>query len=137
MTVTKHNNIQLIPTGPVEWPALVNDLITKYEAGRTLHLVAGETIAKYEGFKLDSTSRALVGDVAGINLGIWQSLSTAVDETGFGQYAGTMEYDGWNWTAGTRLYLTSAGALTDSSSGNSDQIAIATDSTEILITPTF
>ena len=134
---TKHRNFQLIPTGAVEWPALINDMMAKAEAGRTLQLVAGETIAKYQGFKLDSTSRALVGDVAGVNFGIWTSVSTAVDETGFGQYNGTIEYDGWLWTAGTRLYIDASGDLTDTSSGNSDQIAIATDSTEILVTPSF
>lgn len=136
MAVTVENGFQEIPTGAVEWPALINDMMNKVEAGRTLKLVAGEALVIGDPFYIDSTSgKAMVASNTSAYVGIWQSTSTATDESGYGQLDGTMTLT-VTGSVGDMIYVTSAGALsTTSDITNNRPVAYIRSATVIGLIP--
>ena len=128
---TKHMNLQTIATGAVEWPAIVNDLINKVEAGTTIKAIAGEVLIKGNPFRIASDSKAWKATNSTECMGVWQSVSTAVGLEGFGQIDRMLTFG--TWATGDKIYVSSAGALTTVSTGNGTPIAIAISTTEIFV----
>ncbi len=133
MGYTKHNNIASILTGTVEWNALYNDFVSKYETGRTLYLRAGENLAVRDCFYIYSDGKAYKANLNTPCHGVWQSTSTSSGAYGFGQVSGTMRYASWTWTPGVDLYVNDSGALT--TTVGCYLIGYATCATEICVTP--
>lgn len=133
MTYTTDYNFAKLPAGAVDWMTLVNDLMDKVEAGRTLLKTAAATIVQYQCFYIDSAGKAAIASASTDIIGIWQSISTVTDATGFGQIGGTMTNGAWAWTPGTFLYSGASGALTATPSTTARRIAYALTATKILI----
>nr|AUG44370.1 hypothetical protein KSU1_C1519 [uncultured bacterium] len=131
MAYTNHQNFLEMPTGAVDWAAIYNLLLSQLEKGRTIKLAAGEALAKGKGFYIKNDGKAWLADDTTACLGIWQSETTAVGIAGFGQVDGVMANITWAWTPGGKIYLTAAGVLTHTVSGN--PIGTAISATEILI----
>ena len=131
---TENNNLQEIATSTVEWQAIFNDFVNKYEAGRTVKKTAGEALAKGDPFYIKaSDGKAWKATNATLCIGVWQSATTAANAEGFGQIGGTMALG--SWTANDLIYKNSSGALTATATNNGLPIAIALSATVILIIP--
>ena len=137
MAYTTDYNFAKLPAGAVDWMTLLNDLMDKVEAGRTLQKTAAATIAKYQCFYIDSAGKAVIATGSTDAIGIWQSTSTATDTSGFGQIDGTMTYGSWTWTPGTFLYSGASGALTATPSTTRRRVAYALTATKILLLSNF
>lgn len=137
MATTKHMNLQEMATGAVEWPAIINDLINKVEAGRTIKAIAGEAFAVRDPFYIKTADgKAWKATSSTERNGIWQSTSTGVGVEGFGQIDGVMTYGSWTWTKGIFLYVSAGGALTETPPNPSSRpIAFTISATEIMILP--
>jgi hypothetical protein len=134
MATLDDNNIQTLGTGPVNWVAVLNDFVTKYNNGRTLKLTAGETLTKGAPFYVKAADgKAWKATNATKKIGVWQSTSTTADTAGYGQIGGTMTFGAW--TANDLLYANSSGALTATATGNGNPIAYALSATKIMIIP--
>jgi len=133
MSYTVNNNIPLVPSGGIEWNALYNDFAAKYEAGRTLYLQAGESLAIRNCFYIKSDGKAYKATLNTPCHGVWQSTSTNSGAYGFGQISGTMAYASWTWNPGANLYSDAAGALTETVSPY--LIGYATSASHICIAP--
>lgn len=138
MGLEEQQNLELMGTGAVDWPAFINDLIAKYSAGRTVKLVAGETITERKGFYISDESageKAFIYDGSKEPVGIWQSASTATGVEGFGQVSGLIDGSSdWTWTPGAKLYLDTSGVLTETNTG-SRVVAVAISAQVILLIP--
>lgn len=136
MENTKHFNLPLMPTGAVDWPAVINDSTGKIEVGRTLRLIAAEPLAKYDPFYLDNDSSIVNKAYKASNTtkvdGIWQSASTAAGAEGYGQIDGVIENESWEWNPGF-VYVDASGNLTESVSSSRGIAGYAISPTEILI----
>lgn len=137
MPYTTHWNLPLLPTGAVDWMALINDLVNKLEAGRTLKLVAHESLAKGKPFYVDGAGKARLATSAARTDGIWQSAATAADAQGYGQVDGIMSDDSWAWTPGEAIYASAAGVLTQTPPENGVPVAVALTATSLLIAPSL
>lgn len=137
MSFTTDYNFAILPAGAVDWMTLLNDVINKVEAGRTLQKTAAATITVRQCFYIDSAGKAAIATGSTDVVGIWQSTSTATDVAGFGQISGTMTYGSWAWTPGTFLYSGASGALTATPSTTGKRIAYALTATKILILSNF
>ncbi|GAB63115.1 MAG: hypothetical protein DWB56_06680 [Candidatus Jettenia sp.] len=135
MSATTHFNMDLIPTGAVEWPALINANTNKIEAGRTVKLTAGEALAARDPFYISSADgKAYKAANTNVCHGIWQSASTAPDATGYGQIDGVVTYGSWAWTKGNYIYVSAGKALTQTApSANAQPVAYALSATEIVL----
>ena len=134
MSNTTNNNFIKLPTGPVDWVAAFNDFMDKVEAGRTILLTAGETLAVRDCFYIKAADgKAWKATTTTPCHGVWQSTSTAAAATGYGQIGGTMTYASWTWTPGDKLYSTAAGALTTTATNY--QVGYAISATQICLTP--
>jgi hypothetical protein len=133
MSYTTDYNIPLMPSGPVDWPALFNDLANKVEAGRTLKLTAAVTIAIGTCFYINSSGKASKSTSSSDIAGIWQTSSTTINTQGYGQIDGTITNGGWSWTPGDFLYSDANGVLTSVESSSKLAIARALTATKIVI----
>ncbi len=133
MPYTTDNNFPLIAAGSVEWYSLYNDLAAKVEAGRTLYLEAGENLVIRDPFYIGTDGKAYKANSNTDCDGIWQSTSTNLGASGFGQKSGTMTYASWIWNEGVLLYVNSSGALSETPTPYC--IGKALSATKILITP--
>lgn len=108
------------------------------QAVSTIPVTAASTISAYTGVALvngdavqaDSTQVGQQGNVIGIATnGANAGGSVTV------QYAGPLEYNGWNWTLGTPVFLGPNGVLTQQppSSGFSQVIGIPVNPTTLLV----
>lgn len=131
MANTPNNNLILLPSGSVDWVAVYNDAMNKIEVGRTLLLVAGESLVKRDIFYIHTDGKVYKATTTTSCHGVWQSDSTAADAQGYGQISGTMTYSGWSWTPGDKLYSDASGALT--TAVTSYQVGIAISATTICI----
>jgi hypothetical protein len=111
MGYTTHFNLPEMPTGAVDWPAIINDIIAKLEAGRTLKLTAAVALAKGDPIYVEANGKAAIATDATDCDGVWQSAATAADAQGFAQIGGTMTI-GSGWTPGGALYASAGSALT-------------------------
>jgi hypothetical protein len=132
MAYTTHRNLPLLPTGAVDWMALVNDLVAKLEAGRTLKLTAKVALAKGDPVFIGSDGKADKATDATACHGIWQSAATAIDAEGYAQRDGTMTF-GSGWTPGNPLYVSSGSALTQAAGAT--PVGFALSATVIVIQP--
>jgi hypothetical protein len=130
MAYTSDNNLPEMPTGAVDWPTLINDLVAKIETGRTLKLTAAASLTKGDPIYINSSGKAVKAD-GNVNktMAIWQSTSTAADAEGYAQVDGSMTIG--SWTAGQWIYCSAAGALT--ATANGPVIGIARSSTQIVL----
>lgn len=128
---TKHNNFAILPVGPVDWVAAVNDFMNKVEAGPTVKAIAGESLTARKPVRIQSDGKAYVA-LSGEADGIWQSASTAQDAEGYLQRGGVFTYASWTWTPGGRVYVV-GGEL--SQEGASRPIGKAISATEIVVCP--
>src|SRR3989304_6889813 len=137
MANTTHYNLPQIPTGAVNWVALVNDIVTKLEKGRTLKRNAGEAITVRKAFYTKSTDgKAYKASPTTEIHGIWQSTSTAINTDGFGQVGGIMTYGSWTWTPGAFLFVNATADLVATPpTWDSRPVAYAISATEILLIP--
>ena len=133
MGFTEHWNLPEMPTGPVDWPAIINDIVGKLEVGRTLKLVAGENLAVRDPFYIKADGKAWKATDATDIVGLWQSTSTATDAEGYGQIGGVVTYGSWTWTIGQFIYVTSGSAL--SQTPTATIVGYAISATEILLPP--
>ena len=62
MGYKKNTNWPEFPTGVTDWIALLNDLVNKYEAGRTIKVTAGEELNQYNAARIDSDGDAYHSD---------------------------------------------------------------------------
>lgn len=130
MAYTDDWNLPEIPTGAVDWPSLINDLVAKLDAGRTLKLTAAVSLVKGDPVYINSSGKAAKAD-GNVNkaIAVWQSTSTAADAEGYAQVDGSMTIG--SWTAGQWIYCSAAGALT--ATANGPVIGIARSSTRIVL----
>jgi hypothetical protein len=130
MAYTENWNLPEMPTGAVDWPTVINALVAKLEAGRTIKLIAAVTLAKGDPVYINSSGKAAKAD-GNINraIAVWQSTSTAADAEGYAQVDGTMTFG--SWTAGQWIYCSAAGALT--ATANGPKIGIAKSSTVLCL----
>lgn len=138
MAATTHYNLDKLPSGAVDWLAMFNSNVDKIEAGRTIKLVAGEDLVVRNPFYI-STSDGKAYKAANTNLvrGVWQTASTGIGATGYGQVEGIMSYGSWTWTAGSYVYVSSGKALTQTAPASHVQpIAFAVNATTIYIIST-
>jgi hypothetical protein len=131
MSVTFHNNFLEMPTGAVDWPAIYNALLAQLELGRTIRINAGEAIAQYKAVYIHTDGKAYKADSGKVCLGVSVSADTAINVDLYVQIDGTVTNGAWSWSPGNIIYMTTAGALTTSVSG--DPIGIALSATEILL----
>ncbi len=128
---TKHNNFAILPTGPVDWVAALNDFMNKVEAGPTVKLVAGESLTARKPILIHSDGLAYIA-ISGEADGVWQSASTAQSVEGYMQRGGVFTYGSWTWTPGGKIYV-SGGELTQTPGTN--PLGKAISATEIVICP--
>lgn len=134
MSNTTHYDLPLLPTGAVDWVSLYNNTINKLEAGRTLRLTAGETLAARDPFCISADGKAYKAANTNVCHGVWQSASTVLDATGYGQIDGIMTYGSWAWTKGNYIYVSAGKALTQTPpSANAQPVAYALSATEIVL----
>lgn len=112
---SKNYNIPRLPVGAVEWPAIVNTLVDRVEAGRTIKVTAGEALAANEAVQPpDSTGKVFKATNLTNFLGIVKD-AIALNAEGF-VYAsvGNEVTDAtWAWTVGGLIYVgATAGTLT-------------------------
>lgn len=131
MSYTNNRNLPEMPVGAVEWVAIFNALIAKLEEGGTLKATAGETLAQYEGFYIDTDGLAYIAGGSNIPHGIWYSTSTAMSAEGYGQLDGIMVNGSWTWNEKALLYIDSSGALTETPQAGQRPVAWAFSPTEI------
>ena len=131
MSYTTDYNIPLMPAGPVDWPAIFNDLAAKLEIGRTLRLTAHELLTVRQGYYINTDGEAQKATSSSNVDGIWQTTSTGAGVTGFGQVSGTVTYGSWTWTPGANLYMNINGNLTAVESTSKIIVAKALSATKI------
>jgi hypothetical protein len=132
MSYTTDYNLPQMPSGPVDWPAIYNDLVSKVEVGRTIKLTAATTITRGKCFYIDTNGKAAIATSASDIMGIWQTSSTGMNADGYGQIDGTL-IDTHGMPLGALLYSNASGALTTVTSTSKIAIASATSSTKIVI----
>ncbi len=132
---TKHYNLPTMPTGAVDWPAIVNDIVAKVEVGRTVKLTAGETLAKGKAFYVKAADgKAYLATYSTGIAGLWQSSSTGAGVEGFGQIGGIMTDSSWTWTPGSYLYIDGSSNLTATDPGTGVRpVAYAISATEVIL----
>jgi len=115
MSYTDNYGIPEMPSGAVEWVAIFNDLITKVEAGRTIKITGGETLATGDAVGLPSAAgKVSKVDNTGDFLGIVKSTSIILDAEGYVYVGiGNEITVGTGWTIGGLIYVhTVAGSIT-------------------------
>lgn len=133
MSYTTDRNLPQMPTGAVDWPAIINDIVNKLELGFTIKRTAGEALAQGDPFYVSSDGKAYKASDATANHGVWQSTSTALGAEGFGTVYGTMTKTGWTWIGGY-LYVNASKALTQTApNSNARAVGYALSATKIFI----
>jgi hypothetical protein len=130
MAYTDHYNLPEMPTGAVDWPAIINAIVAKLEQGRTYRLTAGESLAKGDPVYLHTDSKAYKAVDTDPCRGVWQSTTTALGAEGFMQADGYLAFGG-GWTIGADFYVSAAGALTQTV--GTAAVGYALSATEIII----
>lgn len=131
MAYTTECNLPEMPSGPVDWPALFNEMVAKLEAGRTLKLVAAVALVKGDPIYINGSGKAAKSNGTTYKAqAVWQSTSTAADAEGYAQRDGVMDV-GSGWTPGGFLYCSAAGALTQTANG--PIIGFAKSATRIVV----
>jgi len=139
MSYTTHWNLPNMPTGAVDWPAVINDAIAKLEAGRTLKLTANATLVKGDGFYIGSNGQAYKATDTTLFLGIWLGnpgdTTTETGTEGYGQVGGYI-VTGTGWTVGAPVFIASDGTLTQTQPDtNPPPVGVALTSTSVLVYP--
>lgn len=121
MAFTYDNDLPEMPTGAVEWPAIINDIVYKLEAGTKVKIRAGDNLA--------------IGDPVIINIGSAYKCTT---ERGFGGFAveataqnsygriqvsGRVSNPAWSWTSQELYFLSETGTITATPTIKGDPIA--------------
>ena len=114
------------PAGPAGQAVSTTPVI----AAATISAYTGVALANGDAIQADSTQAAQRGNVLGV--------ATNGANAGGGvnvQYAGPLEYNGWNWTLGEPVFLGAAGVLTQAvpTSGFSQILGIPLNPTTLLI----
>lgn len=130
MAYTTNYNLPEMPTGPVDWPAVFNELVHKLEVGRTFKVTAGESLVKGNAIFIDDDGKAYKADgTTNKAQAIWQSASTSANAEGYAQTDGTMVTG--SWTSGGLIYSSATGELTQTVNG--PILGFAKSPTEIVI----
>lgn len=119
MAFTTEYNLPEMPSGAVDWPAVINDLVHKLEVGRTMKLTAGEALTKGAVIYISSSDgKAYKADgTTNKARGIWQTLSSAINSEGYAQVDGYMDISGATYTKGGLIYSSATGTLTQTANG--------------------
>ncbi len=121
MSFTTNYNLPEMPSGPVDWVAIINDIVAKLEAGRTVKITAGENIAAYQAVTIgDASGDHFKCDNTGSFLGIaTAAIINGADGYVYADYGNEIINGSWSWTRGGLIYVSAvAGVLTQSDPGS-------------------
>lgn len=135
MNFSKNYNLPVLHVGAVEWPAVINSIRDKIEAGRTIKIIAGETLAAGDTVQApDSTGKTYKANNTHNFLGIIKN-NIAMGAEGFVfSGLGNEITVGSAWTVGGLIYVgITAGTLTQSPPVDTIAIGFANTLTSIVL----
>lgn len=137
MAASTHRNLQEIPTGAVNWPAIHNANMALLELGRTWRLTAAEALTRAQGFYVSTLGEALKASTASRVDGLWQSTATSSAVEGFGQIDGYIQDTAWTYNVGKYFYMDSSGDLTSVINDGQRPVGFSVSSIQMEVNPLY
>jgi len=138
MSYSPNYNLPYLPTGAVDWVAVINDIVAKVEAGRTMKVTAGENIAQYNAVAIPTVAAGKVfkADYTMKFFGIAKD-AIALDAEGY-IYTGVgneVTIGAHGFAVGNPVYVSAvAGSLTENAPrADAVPVAFANTATSIVI----
>ena len=135
MAYTTNYNLPELPTGAVDWVAVINDIMAKLEAGRTFKVTAGEALAINVPVYMHTDGEVYKADNTKVYFGLTQA-AIANGAEGYVLICNGAEVTnaGWSWTVGGEIFVhTVAGELSQSEPATPTVVGIASAATKLVL----